>query len=89
MARFMNTTIDIKSAVIGLAMGVLVTLGVAAATSSGSSVGRYQVVSTSSSSGFGIHSLIIDTLTGKVWSAYLPWGGKSDDGFFQPKNGEK
>jgi hypothetical protein len=90
VSRFMNTKIDIKSAVIGLAVGALVTLGVAATTSSGSSVGRYQIVSNVSNGGQGgSQSLIIDTLTGKAWSAYLPPNGKSDDDFFLPKNGEK
>lgn len=84
----MNTKIDIKSAVIGLAVGALVTLGVAATTSSGSPVGRYQIVSNVNNGGQGgSYSLVIDTLTGKVWSAYSPAGGKSDDDFFQPKDG--
>ena len=90
MSRFMNTKIDIKSAVIGLAVGALVTLGVAATTSSGSSIGRYQVVSNVNNGGQGgSHSLILDTLTGKVWMGYLPSSGKTDDDFFQPKSGEK
>ena len=84
----MNTKIDIKSAVIGLAVGALVTLGVAATTSSSSAVGRYQVVSNVNNGGQGgSHSLILDTLTGKVWLGYLSPSGKSDDAFFQPKNG--
>jgi hypothetical protein len=86
----MNTTIDIKSAVIGLAVGALVTLGVAATTSSGNSVGRYQLVSNANNGGpGGSYCLLIDTLTGKVWTAYAPSNGKSDDDFFQPKSGEK
>ena len=86
----MNTKIDIKSAVIGLAVGALLTLGVGAATSSGSSVGRYQGVSNANNGGLGgSHSLIIDTLTGRVWLGYLPSSGKTDDGFFLPKDGEK
>jgi hypothetical protein len=90
MSQFMNTKIDIKSAVIGLAVGVLVTLGVAAATSPGSPVGRYQVVSNANNGGQGgSHSLIIDTVTGKVWLGCLPASGKSDDEFFQPKSAEK
>ena len=84
----MNANIDIKSAVIGLAVGALVTLGVAASTSSGSSVGRYQLVSNVNNGGQGgSFSLVIDTVTGKVWSAYSPSGGKTDEEFFQPKNG--
>ncbi len=84
----MKTKIDIKSAVIGLAVGALVTLGVAATTSSGSSVGRYQLVSNVNSGGQGgSFSLIIDTQTGKVWSAYSLPTGQSDADFFQPKDG--
>jgi hypothetical protein len=87
VSRSMNTRIDIKSAVIGLAVGALLTLGVGAATSSGSSVGRYQVVSNANNGGQGgSHSLIIDTLTGKVWLGYLPSSGKTDEAFFEPKN---
>ena len=83
----MNTKIDIKSAVIGLVVGVLLTVGVAATTSSGSSVGRYQIVSNANNGGQGgSHSLIIDTLTGKVWLGYVPSTGRSDDDFFQPKS---
>ncbi|MCX6930032.1 MAG: hypothetical protein NT154_43490 [Verrucomicrobia bacterium] len=86
----MNTKLDIKSAVIGLVVGALVTLGIAATTSSGSSVGRYQIMSCASNGGQGgSQSLVIDTLTGKVWSAYMPPNGSSDADFFQPKNGEK
>ncbi len=79
----MNTKIDIKSALVGLGVGVLITLGVAAASSSGS-VGRYQIAGT------GNHGLIVDTTTGQVWSGYfLSNGGKTDPDFFQPKIGEK
>jgi hypothetical protein len=86
----MNTRIDIKSAVIGLAVGALVTLAVAAATSSGSFVGRYQLVSNVNNGGLGgSYCMVIDTLTGKVWSTYAASSGKSDDDFFQSKNGEK
>jgi hypothetical protein len=86
----MNTKIDIKSALVGLGAGVLVAVGAAAASSSGSSVGRYQLVSvTQNGGGGGSQSLIIDTLSGKVWSAYLPPNNRTDDDFFQPKNGEK
>ncbi len=79
----MNTTIDIKSALLGLGAGVLITLGVAAASSPGT-VGRYQVAGT------GNHGLVVDTATGRVWSAYFPSNeGKTDPDFFQPKIGEK
>lgn len=76
-SKFMNTKIDIKSAVIGLSVGILVTLGVAAASSSGS-VGRYQIAGT------GDHGLIIDTVTGRVWQGFITSNGTDGD-FFQPK----
>lgn len=79
----MNTRIDIKSALFGLGIGVLVTLGIAAASSPGS-IGRYQVAGT------GNHGLIVDTATGQIWSGYFPSsGGKTEADFFQPKGGEK
>jgi len=84
----MNTKIDIKSALIGLGAGVLVALVVAAASSSGSSVGRYQITSNEVNS-YGSECFIIDTTTGKVWKALIQAPGKTDDGFFQPKNDEK
>ncbi len=86
----MNTKIDIKSAVIGLAAGVLVTIGVAATTQPLIHVGRYQIVSNANNGGQGgSHSLILDTMTGKVWLGFVPSGGKTDDDFFQPKCSDK
>jgi hypothetical protein len=79
----MKTKINITSALIGLGVGVLVTLGVAAASSSGP-VGRYQVAGT------GNQGLVVDTVTGQVWSGYFHSdGGKTDPDFFEPKVGEK
>jgi hypothetical protein len=79
----MNTKIDIKSAMLGLGIGVLVTLGIAA-TSSRDANGRYQVAGT------GNHGLVVDTATGQVWSGYFPSNeGKTDADFFQPKIGDK
>ena len=79
----MNTKIDIKSAMLGLGVGVLVALGIAAASPSGS-IGRFQVAGT------GNHGLVIDTTTGQVWSGYFPSNeGKTDADFFQPKIGDK
>ena len=82
--------IDIKSAVIGLAVGALVTIGVAATTPPTSRVGRYQIASSANNGGQGgSHSLIIDTVTGKVWLGFVPSSGRSDDDFFQPKSNDK
>jgi hypothetical protein len=78
LTRFMSNTIDMRSALLGLGLGVLVTLGVAA-TSSSTPVGRYQVAGTSN------HGLIIDTATGRVWSGYFSsLQGKTDGDFFEP-----
>ena len=75
----MNTKIDIKSAILGLGIGVLVTLGIAA-SSAPNTIGRYQIAGT------GDHGLVVDTVTGQVWSGYFTSsGGKTDANFFQPK----
>jgi hypothetical protein len=80
---FMNTKIDIKSALVGLGVGVLVTLGIAAAPSPGT-VGRYQIAGT------GNQGLVLDTTTGQVWSAFFSSSSGGTDGdFFKPKSGEK
>ena len=79
----MNTKIDIKSALLGLSVGVLAMLGIAAASSPGS-VGRYQIAGT------GNHGMVLDTATGQVWSTFLSSsGGKADADFYQSKLGEK
>jgi hypothetical protein len=79
----MNTKIDIKSAVFGLGVGILVMLGVAAASSRDTN-GRYQVAGT------GNHGLVVDTATGQVWSAYFSsTGGNTDGDFFKAKIGDQ
>ncbi len=79
----MKSKIDIKSALLGLALGAVATFAVAASTSSGA-VGRYQIAGTAN------HGLVLDTVTGRVWSAFfLPNEGKTDPGYFQPKLDEK
>jgi hypothetical protein len=78
----MNTKIDIKSALIGLGVGVLVAVGIAAATPTGP-VGRYQISGTSN------QGLVLDTATGRVWKAYFtPSSGLTDPDFFKPKFGQ-
>ena len=85
----MNTKIDTKSVGIGLALGVLITVAVAAATSPGNQVGRYQIVSNPNNGGQGgSHSLVLDTVTGRVWLGYVPSGVGSDPQFLQPKSVE-
>jgi hypothetical protein len=79
----MNTKIDIKSALVGLGVGFVVMLGIAAASSPGPA-GRYQVT------GVAAHAIIIDTATGQAWSTFLSSsGGRADPDFYQPKTGEK
>lgn len=76
----MNTKIDIKSALIGLLLGVLVTVAVAAASAPGPA-GRYQVAGT------GNYGLVLDTATGQVWTMFFSsTGGRTDgEAFYQPK----
>ena len=79
----MNTKIDIKSALFGILIGVLVTLAIGAAAPSGP-VGRYQIAGT------GNQGLVLDTASGEVWTAFFSsGGGKTDGDFFLPKNKEK
>ena len=79
----MNSKIDIKSALLGLALGVVITLTLAATTLPGR-IGRFQIAGTAN------HGLVLDTATGQVWSAFfLPNEGKTDPAYFQPKLGDK
>jgi len=76
----MNIKIDLKSALCGLAVGILAMLAMGAATSS-DALGRYQVAS---GSGF---VTIIDTSTGRAWGANLASPGFQTihPGFWEPK----
>ena len=58
----MKTTIDIKSAMLGLVAGVLVAVAIGAGTPS-SETGRYQV-----SAGADACAVIVDTRTGRAWA---------------------
>ncbi|MHC1763350.1 MAG: hypothetical protein AB9869_03445 [Verrucomicrobiia bacterium] len=79
----MNTKVDIKSALLGLLLGVIATAALGA-VSSASQVGRYQIGGTSN------QGLVIDTVTGRVWSAYFgSSAGTANKSFFEPKNAEK
>jgi hypothetical protein len=79
----MNTKIDIKSALIGLLLGIVATVAIAAASSPGQ-VGRYQISGTAN---FG---LVVDTATGQVWTMFFSSSGGKHDGevFYQPKAGQ-
>lgn len=75
----MNTSIEPKSALIGLLLGILGAVAIGAATSPGQQA-RYQVA------GAGNHAVILDTTTGQAWSTFLSAaGGRTDGNFYQPK----
>ena len=63
--------LDLRSALLGLAAGVVVMAALGAATGGGpvGPVGRYQVGGTAS------HGIIVDTQTGKAWTAFFPQHG--------------
>lgn len=80
----MNRPIDIKSALIGLCLGVAAMLGLGASSPTSGPIGRYQIAGTAT------YGMVIDTATGQVWRAHLPANhGYSDEDFFRPKAGEK
>ena len=74
----MNTKIDLKSALCGLAVGVLAMLAIGAATPS-NAIGRYQV------SGGSSVCTILDTTTGRAWAASLSTITGTQTGFWEPK----
>ncbi len=71
----MKTTIDIKSALPGMAVGVLALFALGAGMDA-NPVRRYQIAGTSE------HALIVDTKTGKVWRGHFPPGAGNTDGDF-------
>ena len=80
----MNHPIDIKSALIGLCLGVTAMLALGASSPTSGPVGRYQIAGTAT------YGLVIDTATGQVWRAHLPANPRiSDVDFFKSKAGEK
>ena len=84
----MNTQINVKSALAGLGAGILISLLVAAASSSVGTVGRYQL-QCAAQNGNGSECFIIDTVNGKVWKASVAPNVRSDPGFFEAKEAEK
>ncbi len=77
----MKTSIDLKSALIGVGIGVVAMLAIGAANDDSSrQTGRFQCAS-------GAYMLIVDTATGKAWC--LQPGTVSvtgnPPGFFEPK----
>ena len=82
----MKTQIDLKSALCGLAVGVLAMLAIGAGTSA-NGAGRYQakLVSTSYPGDRG-YVLVVDTQTGKVWTTTLTLNWPNAKNVFDPKN---
>ena len=77
----MKTTIDIKSALVGLCIGVVAMLAIGASSFSPAAIGRYQLGGTAS------QGLVIDSTTGQVWSKFFPQqSGYSDMNFEKVKN---
>lgn len=78
----MNTKIDLKSTLLGLALGVLGLLALGAASPS-SQIGRYRLT------GSTPYFLLVDTVTGKVWSGNFQQGLRNTDSdFFSHKTDE-
>ncbi len=75
----MNTKIDLKSALCGLAVGVLGMLAIGAAESP-NSIGRYQVAG-----GAGSFT-IVDTVTGQAWGANTASLQGPQSGFWDKKS---
>ncbi|HEX7862321.1 MAG TPA: hypothetical protein VF773_18435 [Verrucomicrobiae bacterium] len=76
----MKSNFDLKSGLLGLLAGILITFTIGAAAKSSGPVGRFQIT------GINSHALIIDTATGQVWRGFFTSGGGNTDGdFLQPK----
>lgn len=80
-------TLDLKSCLVGLVIGVLAVVLIGAETSQPQQIGRYQVVTFNA--GGQTSSMMIDTTTGKAWCANLATTWKNDGGLlFEPKEGK-
>ena len=74
----MKIQFDLKSALVGVLAGVIVTLTMGAAVNG--PTGRFQIA------GIHSHALVIDTATGQVWRGFFPTGsGNTDGDFLKPK----
>lgn len=77
----MKTQIDLKSLLCGLGIGVLTMLAIGATTSA--PLGKFQIA------GGPPMFLLVDTTTGKVWTANFNAAVKTTDAdFFEPKEGK-
>ena len=77
----MKTPLDTKSVCVGLLLGVLITVSIAATANSNAlsgPVGRYQIEASEH------RTHIIDTVTGQIWSNSSPNNSGSRD-FYGPK----
>ena len=80
----MKTQIDIKSALFGIVVGVLVMFAIGAGTSS-NPVGKYKIEA--SATPYGLASFVVDTQTGEVWGMDIKtdWHETKADKFWGPK----
>ena len=77
----MRLKIDLKSALVGLGLGLMVTFAIGAG-SLANPVGKYKVAGTAS------YFVIIDTQTGQAWCAnFISNNKNTDPEFFTPKHG--
>lgn len=79
----MKNRINLQSVVLGLLLGISVTLlvGASGKEKQAQQLGRYQI------GGTGNHGMVLDTQTGKVWSYYFQSNGGTRSGdFFSEKN---
>lgn len=82
----MKIQIDLKSALAGLALGIIAMLAIGAGTES-NPIGKYQIsTSTGINGGFAI---MVDTQTGQAWEQLAglenDWGSNRADKFWQAK----
>lgn len=81
----MNSKTNFKSALCGLAVGVVAMLAIGATSETDKPVGRYQVAGAGTPSVF----VMVDTMTGRAWMANGTANQlRSDADFFQPKQGQ-
>jgi hypothetical protein len=80
----MKIEIDLKSALCGIAIALLAVFAIGAGTLS-NEVGRYRIA-TVASANYAPVVVLVDTATGKVWTANP--NRKNDGDFFEPKQGK-
>lgn len=78
----MKAQIDIKSALLGIVVGMLTIFAIGAGTSS-NAVDKYRVAGASAPN--GSFFVIIDTQTGQAWGSDSVGNFKDDRSFWEPK----